>query len=443
MTITAHDESSLRRDTEIERRGVVRTLEEWLPDIPAGGKLRCEAPFRESSSEAAFIALNDGGRPFIHDVGSGTTYWLDLVEYFFKDIDLDAPLPEAFLKSEAEAPIAVQPEPAAPPRRLKLISFDEAADTALGSSLKPLVKGLLDMGTLSVLYGKSGAGKTFVATSLAYHVARGLPWDGMRTTKVPVLYVAAEGGVGARRRASALKAKHGSCSDFHYVLSSVNLLKAGEDMADLIAAADEIPGLGLIVIDTLSRVMSGGDENSSVDMGGLVKNLDLIRHHTKAHVMVVHHSGKDQAKGARGHSLLRAALDTELEVADREITVQKQRDMDQSWSAQFDLEVIPLGHDEEGDLITSCVMCFVEGRKVVVGVPTDRESEILKALKLILATRPDPDTGVTVAELAHACGRGTDDKALDGLRSALKRMATKNLVAKTAAGRWLVGPISD
>ena len=48
----------LTLDTEIESRGVIRTLREHIADMKPGDKLRCEAPFRESSSEAAFVGLN-------------------------------------------------------------------------------------------------------------------------------------------------------------------------------------------------------------------------------------------------------------------------------------------------------------------------------------------------------------------------------------------------
>ncbi len=68
-------------------------------------------------------------------------------------------------------------------RSLSVISFDEAANAALERGGKPLVKGLLDQGALSVLYGPSNVGKTFVALDLALHVATGLPWSGMGTAK--------------------------------------------------------------------------------------------------------------------------------------------------------------------------------------------------------------------------------------------------------------------
>ena len=66
----------LTLETEIEVKGVVKSLKAWLADVPKDGKLRCEAPFRASSSEAAFIAIGKDGLPFVHDVGTGTTHYL-------------------------------------------------------------------------------------------------------------------------------------------------------------------------------------------------------------------------------------------------------------------------------------------------------------------------------------------------------------------------------
>ena len=69
----------LTLDTEIERRGEVRPLREWLDIMAKQGfdQLRCEAPFRASSSEAAFIRRTGTERGFVHDVGNSTTYLLD------------------------------------------------------------------------------------------------------------------------------------------------------------------------------------------------------------------------------------------------------------------------------------------------------------------------------------------------------------------------------
>ncbi|MCX8005103.1 MAG: hypothetical protein N2688_09125, partial [Burkholderiaceae bacterium] len=63
--------------TEIARRGVTKTLREWVNEMEPMSKLRCEAPFRASESEAALIRLCEDGMPIVHDVGNNTTYRLD------------------------------------------------------------------------------------------------------------------------------------------------------------------------------------------------------------------------------------------------------------------------------------------------------------------------------------------------------------------------------
>lgn len=73
---SAQDHKSLKLDTPIEVKGVEKPLSEWVKAMKMGSKLRCEAPFRESSSEAAFIAFDGEGRPFVYDEGCKTSYRL-------------------------------------------------------------------------------------------------------------------------------------------------------------------------------------------------------------------------------------------------------------------------------------------------------------------------------------------------------------------------------
>ena len=67
-------------------------------------------------------------------------------------------------------------------------------------------------------------------------------------------------------------------------------------------------------------------------------------------------------RGARGHSLLRAAVDTEVEVVKSELdgstsaTVTKQRDEETGSCFAFRLQVVELGYDEDGEAITSCAV---------------------------------------------------------------------------------------
>jgi hypothetical protein len=227
-----------------------------------------------------------------------------------------------------------------------------------------LIKDLLAVAAMSVLYGESNSGKTFVALSLAFCIAANLRWMGRAVHSGLVIYVAAEAGGGARKRLAALRVEYGAQArgaPLALVPCPIDLSGRGVDvqpLLDLMTQAVTKTGrpLVLVVIDTLSRAMGGGNENAPEDMTAFIKNVDRIRAATKAHVMVIHHSGKDRAKGARGHSSLRAATDTELEIADKTILVTKQRDMEQGAPIGFDLKPLVIGHDSQGAPITSCVV---------------------------------------------------------------------------------------
>jgi hypothetical protein len=229
-----------------------------------------------------------------------------------------------------------------------------------------LIKGVLAAGAMSVVYGPSNSGKTFKALDMAFHLAAGLEWRGRRVTRCAVLYLAAEGGRGVANRVVALK-RHTGARGLPLALrrAGLDLLKSEADLQHIYALAKEVQERApdapmLIVIDTLSRVMAGGDENAPADMTALIKNMDTIREATGAHIMLVHHTGKDTAKGARGHSSLRAATDTEIEVQvegnARAAMVTKQRDYQGGEVFPFNLHLVPLGFDDDGEEVTSCVV---------------------------------------------------------------------------------------
>ena len=146
----------------------------------------------------------------------------------------------------------------------------------------------------------------------------------------------------------------------HVLPAGIDLCSNSDDAAALIEAISHLGEFELIVIDTLSRAMAGGNENSPDDMGAFIKNCDTIREETGAHVLIVHHSGKNQEMGARGHSALKAAVDTEIEIKNKDevITakVTKQRDGKTNQEFHFALKVMDLGEDEDGDKITSCAL---------------------------------------------------------------------------------------
>lgn len=234
-----------------------------------------------------------------------------------------------------------------------------------------LVKGWLLQGAASVIYGLSNVGKTFLALDMALHVAAGVNWHGNRTrsdgeTGQVVIYIAAEGGTGVHNRLTAFRLRNpdvyarAETGGFRLLSLSIDLYE-GADTDRLIEVLNDL-GLrpALIVIDTLARAMGNGDENTAQDMGKFVASIDRIRAETGAHVMAIHHSGKDASRGARGSSSLRGAVDTEIAIAKEGnvITAKaaKQRDMPIDKQFHYTLSPVELGTDEDGDQVTSCVV---------------------------------------------------------------------------------------
>lgn len=233
-------------------------------------------------------------------------------------------------------------------------------------SLQPpgewLIKGVLPDADLVVLFGASGSGKTFVALDMAFAVAQGLPWRGNRTKKGRVVIIAAEGAGGLTKRVRAY-AKHHAIDlrdvAIDVITAAPNFLHE-EDIAEVLAEIKALGEVALVVVDTLAQVTPGANENGAEDMGRALANLRLIREMAGATVMAVHHAGKDASKGSRGWSGIKAAADAQIEVlrhedGQREIHLEKMKDGEDGVRFGFRLEVVDLGLDADGDLLTSCV----------------------------------------------------------------------------------------
>ena len=113
-------------------------------------------------------------------------------------------------------------------------------------------------------------------------------------------------------------------------------------------------------IDTLNRSAPGVDENSSKDMGALIEGAKTLQRLISGLVVLIAHSGKDSAKGLRGHSSLFAALDAAVLVERngeaRSWKIDKAKDGRDGETHYFRLNVVEVGIDEDGDVMTSCVV---------------------------------------------------------------------------------------
>jgi hypothetical protein len=183
-----------------------------------------------------------------------------------------------------------------------------------------LIEPLLMVDSQAILFGAPGEGKSFVALSFALCVATGRDWLGHRVKQGPVIYVAAEGGRGIRKRVQAWQKEHriDSVESMFFLLEAPQL-HVSKDLPKLLNTTAQLPKMPvLVVLDTLARTMVGGDENAAKDVGEWVEAARRLQEATKATVLTLHHTVKRAGKGKpvteRGSGALRGAADTMMAV---------------------------------------------------------------------------------------------------------------------------------
>lgn len=350
---------------------------------------------------------------------------------------------------------------------LPLVFFNQIQPAKDGDDF---IEGLLIRGAMSVIYGPSNCGKTFFTTDLALHVATGRRWHGREIEAGGVIYCALEGAHGISNRVAAWRQHYrfeGVEVPFAIIPVTLNLLDPEADAARVITAIERAKaefGVPVVwtIMDTLSRAMAGGNENSPEDMGALVTNGTRIQQATGSHITWVHHSGKDQAQGARGHSLLRAATDTEIEIgrpdkdspSTAKVTKQRELEIEGEWS--FRLQAVELGTNRRGKPVTSCVLVEAEASEQQPKVSlTGGEFAGRRALIEALAAHGQaaPDSPDMPRAVRRVCtlnawrrefyGRSTLDTQ-EAKQKAFKR-ASAGLAQKGLVGVWndLVWDASD
>lgn len=354
-----------------------------------------------------------------------------------------------------------------PARLSDSVFWAGAAQPVLENSY--LVKKWLGAGQLSCVYGQSNVGKSFFTLDLSYHVASGKDWHGHRVNGGCVLYLATEGGNAFRNRVYALNKRY-EYDDPRLAIrpQPVDLFNEQADLPTIKALCDEISAehgpLAMVVVDTLARAMQNGDENTAQDMSKFIANLDVLREATDAHILIVHHSGKDASKGARGSSALRAALDTEIELdldEDEGIlrfarTV-KQRDMEGNGLFAFKLRTEVLGVDQDGDDVTTCTIEPVGGdevqdatRKKLKGKNQLTMRECYKQLRDERIGAPNiggvgwPEIGKywTVPEdklRDHFCGKIEAANKRDTYKKTIESMISHGHVVRNEGQIWFTG----
>ena len=180
--------------------------------------------------------------------------------------------------------------------------------------------------------------------------------------------------------------------------------------------------------------MGGGNENAGEDMGKALGHCKRIHEKTGALVILIHHSGKDQAKGARGWSGLRAAADAEIEVlrddqGQRSLRLSKSKDGEDGLEWGFELQQVTLGIDEDLDPITSCVVAEAEIKKAVGGKPMGPVETIVHAVVMEMAEFQS--AGIEIESVIKEAVRRLPDPEA-GKRDTRKQRARRALETLTA-----------
>lgn len=280
-----------------------------------------------------------------------------------------------------------------------LSTSDALRDAFLGTlSLSWTVRNIIpESSSLIMIYGAPASYKSFAALDMALCTANAIPWHGHSTKKTNVLYVAAEGQSGVLKRIEAWRQYHNISSIENFALLPMPcLIDNPGQMAELLAMVRGLPSMpDVIILDTLARSMLG-DENSTLDMGRLVIACGELHEATGAQIILIHHTGKDEARGARGAIALTGATDTMLRVIRKEdnqyiLICERQKDDEPFSPMGFTLRTVETGHyNADGDEVTSLVPEYdpdaeVEVKKGKGGNESPRQSAsahiALKALR--------------------------------------------------------------
>ena len=325
-----------------------------------------------------------------------------------------------------------------------------------------IIKGVIAKGERSSWVGPPGSAKSTLLTDIAIHAADGLDWRGYRSKdRVGVVYFALERGQLVKRRLMAHAAQTMGPPNLPIAVASqvINLLNSEciAKIVETIRAAEAHYGcaVGLIIIDTYNKGIAagGGDESSAKDQNITAANLQRVQDLTGVHIALVGHTGKDESRGARGSNAHMADVDmmVQISVDDdiRTATITKINDGAKDVLTRFELKILTLGQDEDGDDITTAIVSDdrldtkKEMSRARLNKSQRRAMELLDRC-IIEEGKPAPTTeyptGVTVVEIwlwQIAClDGGLSPVGTKESGNKAFRRAVRDLLAMHRIGLW-------
>ncbi len=272
-----------------------------------------------------------------------------------------------------------------------------------------------------ILFADPKTGKTAIALTAAMHMAHGIDFGSLKVTeKCAVLYYALEGARAIELRVESWKLRMREQkktvdpkAPLYVVNGHANFIKEESrhaEAAKVIAAnkysiANGTGPLKAVYLDTLTKAMAGGDQNSVEDTSHLFELIGLLRSGgVTATIIFVHH--KSRQGNARGSTNIEAEPDVLLDISKSGDVVQmkiaKARSIEDGAKFHFQLEGVELGMTTQGHPLTGV---FVS--------PMEQEGEPLEDMaavqllgqrrKLIIQLGANPTTAQVVSAW-HAAG---------------------------------------
>jgi hypothetical protein len=292
-------------------------------------------------------------------------------------------------KQEAERETAsAKPQTASAGVALKLTYFGEFGEK---TKKRPILKGFVNKGENSALIGPPKSLKSGLMTEIALHCAAGKDWRGHPASEpYGVVIFALERADLYRRRLDAYRLRDGLTENLPIAVAGavIDLLNP-KCTAVIVATVREAEkkfgrAVGLIVIDTFSKgiAASGGDENLAKDQNRVAANLRRVQEVIDVHIACVGHTGKDEAKGARGSNAHLGDIDLMIQISGDKVKTAKvtaANDQPERVLAQFQAELVDVGVDEDGEVETVAIVSNEEVSSPNTGEATGKLSAIQQA----------------------------------------------------------------
>jgi len=243
--------------------------------------------------------------------------------------------------------------------------FTRASDLlSQPSPLKWVIKKWIPEKSISMIYGDSGHGKSFVTIDMACHIATGRDWQGFRTKSGLVVYCAGEGHYGISQRVAAWAQEYSKEGIENLLISNtltdLDSLSGACGVIDAVRELTREP-IELLIIDTLNNHMQG-DENTAKDTRTMIHRCGVIGAALGCSILYNHHMGHSGAARARGSSAWKASLDAAMQVVKTDSTIEiscvKMKDSDLTEPIYLEMKSIEIRgwRDEDGETVKSCVL---------------------------------------------------------------------------------------